>query len=112
LETGEIKNKGVLILDEPEIHLHPGWQLKFAEILILLQKEFDLTILLTTHSPYFLEALEVYGKKHGIDDRCNYYLAESKGDTADVREVNGNINDIYKQLAEPFRKLENIAFGD
>jgi predicted ATPase len=112
LETGEIKNKGVLIFDEPEIHLHPDWQLKFAEILILLQKEFNLTILLTTHSPYFLEAVEVYGKKYDIGDRCNYYLAEIKGDIADVREVNGNLNDIYKQLAGPFWKLENIAFGD
>jgi AAA15 family ATPase/GTPase len=112
LETGEIKDKDVLIFDEPEIHLHPEWQLKFAEILILLQKEFNLTILLTTHSPYFLEALEVYGKKYGIDDRCNYYLAEIKDDAADVREVNGNTNDIYRQLAGPFRKLENIAFGD
>jgi AAA15 family ATPase/GTPase len=112
LETGEIKNKGVLIFDEPEIHLHPDWQLKFAEVLILLQKEFNLTILVTTHSPYFLEALEVYGKKYGIDNRCNYYLAEIKSDAADVREVNGNTNDIYRQLAGPFRKLENIAFGD
>jgi AAA15 family ATPase/GTPase len=112
LETGEIKERGVLILDEPEIHLHPDWQLKFAEILVLLQKEFNLTILLATHSPYFLEALEVYGKKHGIGDRCNYYLAEIKDDASDVREVNSNLNDIYKQLAAPFRKLEDMAFGD
>ena len=28
----------VLILDEPEIHLHPACELQFAEILILLQK--------------------------------------------------------------------------
>jgi AAA15 family ATPase/GTPase len=112
LENGQIREKGVLILDEPEIHLHPDWQLKFAEILVLLQKEFNLTILLTTHSPYFLEAIEVYGKKHGVDDRCNYYLAEVKDDTADVREVNGNLNDIYRQLASPFRKLENIALED
>ena len=45
LELGEIKERGILILDEPEIHLHPAWQLKFAEILVLLQKEFNLTIL-------------------------------------------------------------------
>jgi AAA15 family ATPase/GTPase len=112
LETGQIREKGILILDEPEIHLHPDWQLRFAEMLVLLQKEFNLTILLTTHSPYFLEAIEVYGKKHAISDRCNYYLAETKGDTADVREVNGNLDDIYKQLAAPFRELESIAFGD
>jgi AAA15 family ATPase/GTPase len=112
LEAGQIREKGILILDEPEIHLHPDWQLRFAEMLVLLQKEFNLTILLTTHSPYFLEAIEVYGKKHGISDRCNYYLAETKGDTANVRDVGGNIGEIYNQLAAPFRKLENMTFED
>ena len=66
------------ILDEPEIHLHPEWQLLFAELIVLLQKEFDVHILLNSHSPYFLNAIEVYSAKYGIDDRCKYYLASSE----------------------------------
>jgi predicted ATP-dependent endonuclease of OLD family len=66
LELGEIKERDILIFDEPENHLHPAWQLQFAEILVLLQKEFNLTILLATHSPYFLESIEAYSEKHGI----------------------------------------------
>ena len=62
LESGKLKQKDVLILDEPEIHLHPEWQLIYAETIVALQKEFDLTVLVTTHSPYFLEAIEVYTK--------------------------------------------------
>ena len=112
LELGEIKERNILILDEPEIHLHPAWQLQFAEILVLLQKEFNLTILLNTHSPYFLNAVEVYGKKHGIKDHINFYLVESNGDTSDVRDVTDMIDIIYKQLAEPFQKLEDTAYGD
>lgn len=38
LEKGILKEKDVLILDEPEIHLHPEWQLIYAEIIVLLQK--------------------------------------------------------------------------
>jgi len=112
LELGEIKERDVLILDEPEIHLNPSWQLQFAEILVLLQKEFNLTILLTTHSPYFLYAVEVYGKKHGIKERINFYFAENDGDVSNVREVTSDIDVIYQQLAEPFQKLENVAYGD
>ncbi|GHT61346.1 ABC transporter ATP-binding protein [Spirochaetia bacterium] len=112
LETGEIRERGVLIFDEPEIHLHPEWQISFAEILILLQKEFNLTILLTTHSPYFLHAIEIYGKKHGIASGCNFYLAETDGDTAGVREVTDKIDEVYKQLAEPFQKLEDAVYQD
>lgn len=55
IEKGILKEKDVLILDEPEIHLHPDWQLKYAEIIVLLQKMFDLNIVVTTHSRDFLE---------------------------------------------------------
>lgn len=113
LELGEIKERDVLILDEPEIHLHPEWQLQFAELLILLQKEFDLTILLTTHSPYFLNALEIYGNKHNIKEKkMNFYLAENNEDTSSIRNVKNNLEIIYKQLAMPFQKLENVAYED
>jgi len=112
LELGIIKERDVLIFDEPEIHLHPSLQLKFAEVLVLLQKEFNVTILLATHSPYFLNAVEAYSKKHSITERAKYYLAESNGDTSDVRDVTGSTDAIYKQLAEPFRKLDDIEDED
>jgi predicted ATPase len=112
LELGEIKERDVLILDEPEIHLHPEWQLQFAKLLILLQKEFNLTILLTTHSPYFLNALEIYGEKLGIKENMNFYLAENNEDSSSIREVTGSLDIVYKQLAKPFQKLEDVAYED
>lgn len=33
-----LKNKSVLILDEPEIHLHPEWQVQYAKYIVNLQK--------------------------------------------------------------------------
>lgn len=66
------------ILDESEIHLHPEWQLLFAELIVMLQKEFNLHILLNTHSPYFLQVIEVFAEKYGVDDKCEYYLAYNK----------------------------------
>jgi predicted ATPase len=112
LELGEIKEYSVLILDEPEIHLHPEWQLKFAEILVLLQREFNLTILLTTHSPYFLNAVEVYGKKYGIKDKINFYSVENEGDISRTQDVTSNVDVIYKKLAKPLQKLEDIEYED
>ena len=108
LENGHLE-KGVLILDEPEVHLHPKWQLIFAEILVLLQKEFDLTVLLTTHSPYFLESIEVYSQKHGVFDKCKFYLTELNGNYATITDVGGDdLEKIYKKLAEPFKELEIV----
>jgi predicted ATP-dependent endonuclease of OLD family len=112
LELGEIKERDILILDEPEIHLHPAWQLQFAEILVLLQKEFNLTILLATHSPYFLNAVEVYSNKHNTKECMNFYLTENNGDTSNIHEVTNNLDIIYQQLASPFQKLEDINYED
>ncbi|MCU7195927.1 AAA family ATPase [Turicibacter sanguinis] len=111
LQNGSIRENGTLILDEPEIHLHPQWQIVFAELIVLLQKEFNLHILLNTHSPYFLEAIEVYSKKHNVPEKCKYYLAENTGDgQAEILDVTDNTELIYKKLAEPFQTLEDVEY--
>ena len=112
IENGALGFNSTLILDEPEIHVHPKWQLVFAEIIVLLQKEFDMHILLNTHSPYFLEAIEVYSKKHGIEEKCRYYLSENTEDGAVIRDVTDCTGKIYKKLAEPFQTLENVRYED
>lgn len=106
LENGDIKEQSVIVLDEPEIHLHPSWQLKFAEILVLLQKEFNLNILLATHSPYFINALQVYSAKYEIADKTKYYLAElNEKERVTFEDVTLNPERIYKLLVKPFQTL-------
>ena len=110
VENGNLEEKGIVILDEPEIHLHPEWQLKFAELIVLLQKEFRMHILLTTHSPYFVSAIEVFSEKYKIDDKCKYYVAENKGNSGVIKDITGNTNIIFKKMARPFQDLENIRY--
>ena len=98
----------VLVLDEPEIHLHPEWQLAYAELIVLLQKKFDLTIVITTHSPYFLDAIDVFSAKHEVSDKVNYYLAENDGKVSYLKNVTDHIDAIYKKLSDPMQELENI----
>ena len=107
LTSGAIERNGTIILDEPKIHLHPEWQLLFAELIVLIQKEFGVHVLLNTHSPYFLNAIEVYTVKYGVDDKCKYYLAFSKDDISNIEDVTDNIEAIYSKLARPLQDLEN-----
>lgn len=74
VESGILKRGDLLVLDEPEIHLHPEWQLIYAELVVLLRKELGVYVLLTTHSPDFTQAIRVYSKKHGITDEVSAYL--------------------------------------
>ena len=103
-----IEENGTLILDEPEIHVHPEWQLVLAELIVVLQKEFGLHFLITTHSPYFLEAIEVFSQKYDIAEDCRYYLAENVGDNAVIKDVTNDTEQIYQKLVKPFQELENM----
>lgn len=111
LENGSLKEKDVLILDEPEIHLHPEWQLAYAEIVVLLQKKFDLTMIINTHSPYFLDAIDVFAAKYKISDKLNFYMTEMQDGVSYLKDVTENIDIIYKKLSDPLQKLENIRSG-
>lgn len=101
LEIGEIDKSTMLILDEPEAHLHPEWQNKFAEIIVLLVKELNVNILLTTHSSNFVLALDAFMRKYAIEDVTNFYQTESlECGMVEYKCVNDSINAIYQDFLE------------
>lgn len=110
IENGTIEPNSPVILDEPEVHLHPEWQLVLAEIIVLMQKYMNLNFLINSHSPYFVRAIEVYSTKYAIDSKTKYYLAKIENDLSEFEDVTGNVSEIYKILAEPFQKIENERF--
>ena len=114
LENGSLNEKDVLILDEPEIHLHPKWQLIYAELIVLLQKYFNLTITITTHSHYFLEAINRFSKRHNIEERVNFYITELADNKCNVvfKNVNDNLDLIYKKMYEPLQILKNMRYEE
>ena len=110
VERGAVKEKDLLILDEPEIHLHPQWQVVYAEIIVLLQKYFDLTVIITTHSPYFLDAVNLFSIKHGTGDSVNYYTSELAEDRVKMEQVTDDIESIYKKMASPIQTLDSLRY--
>ena len=108
LERGIIKESDILILDEPEIHMHTQWQLIYAEIIVLLQKYFHLTILVTTHSSHFLQAIEYFSKKYELQSKCNYYLSKKEENGVIFNNVTEDTNRIYLQMVEPSIALDRL----
>lgn len=110
IEGGNIDEDTLLILDEPEAHLHPQWQNVFAEMTVLLVREIGCHILLTTHSSNFMLALEAYMRKYGIKDRCNFYQTDkcSNGEFISYRQVNDSLDLIYKDFVAYFSDVKQI----
>lgn len=48
------KNSGLILIDEPEISLHPEWQESLLDILSSIQKISNFEILVATHSPILI----------------------------------------------------------
>ena len=94
-----------LIIDEPEVNLHPEWQVKFAGILVLLAKDLDITLYINTHSPLFIQAIDAYSEYYDLNDETNYYLTE-KSNVEGKYNINKIDNDelfvIYDNLGKPY----------
>lgn len=110
LRNGSLRSKDVLILDEPEVHLHPDWLKLYAQLIVLLQQEYDLTILVTTHSFRLMEALDFYTRKHEISEKVHYYLCTlGEQQEAIIENVDEKKELIYRQwlnASDALRKEE------
>lgn len=123
LENNWLNKECLLIIDEPEVHLHPEWQVKFAEILILISKYLGVTIYLNTHSTYIIEAFQIISKNYKLEDKVNYYMLESNdfsSSTTEIKmqdsksdsiEINKSLNKLYEQLNGAFDLLDQYKFN-
>lgn len=118
ISNGNINEKTLLILDEPEAHLHPSWQNRLAEIIVLLMKRMGIKILITSHSPNFLLALQTYSRKYQAETEFNFYKTEKREDgyIVDYKKMNEELSKVYADLARPFSQIkavfDSFDYGD
>jgi ABC-type cobalamin/Fe3+-siderophores transport system ATPase subunit len=110
LKNHQLNSRTLLIIDEPEIHLHPNWQVLYAEILVLISKKLEIPILLTSHSPYFIEALKVFSEKYEYEEKTNFYFSQKSKDnlTAKIIDVSNDISPILMSISEAYFKISDI----
>jgi len=107
IEKGHCNSKTLLVLDEPEIHLHPEWQNILAETIVLLVKHLETKVILTTHSPNFLLAIDVFTKIHKMQKITHFYKSTSIDKYKVKLELaDENTNEIYEKITNPFIELE------
>lgn len=90
LENGYLNGETLLMIDEPEAHLHPQWVVEFARLLVLLNKELGLKIMLASHNPDMIAAIHDIANKEGVLENTNFYVAQ--------QEIPDKHQYIYKDL--------------
>jgi len=105
IDNNRLVKDTVLILDEPEVHLHPKWQLKMAEIIVELIKN-GVKVVVNSHSPYMIEALQRYSELEKVN--ADFYLAED-GVIGKVDDSNSKtLSKIFSKLSEPFDVFDEM----
>ena len=110
VQRGAITADTVLILDEPEIHLHPEWQIEYARILAYMSRHMGVHVVVTTHSPYFLDALHTYARHYGFRDRYHVYTPwREENGMCIFEEIDEDGQAEYMNtLADPFDRLAMV----
>jgi len=104
-QNNYLNKNTVLVLDEPEVHLHPKWQLEMAKIIVELVKN-GVKILVNSHSPYMIEALERYAEKAEVPS--DFYLAED-GVIDKVEDNNSKtLAKIFHKLSAPYETFNQM----
>jgi len=80
----DMKN-GIMVIDEPELHLHPQIQTKYLAIIEEIRSKLGIQFLLATHSPVFVNANTIdavyrFYKKNGFTEVEKPTITESDND--------------------------------
>jgi predicted ATPase len=111
VKGGNARKNSLLILDEPEVNLHPKWQVAYCEIICALVAN-DVDVIVTTHSPYIIEALKEFSDRRKLTH--NFYLAykdDARG-FSKFADITNNISHAIDLLAAPLYKLNTESLDD
>lgn len=111
-------NNSIILIDEPEISLHPRWQRKIVNVYENIGENNQ--IIIATHSPHIIgnvkkEQLRVLKKdKEGIKVMNSDELDETYGKTVEsiLMEVMGIINTRNEETTEKIEKLRDLVRED
>jgi predicted ATPase len=97
-ENNQLKADQLLIIDEPENHLHPEWQLLLAKLIVNLVNQHKVYVLVNSHSPYMIEALKVYSDM-SIKGQTHFYLNKLTNKGIEVKEVTEDLSSLFEALS-------------
>jgi predicted ATPase len=106
LVTNKVLKKGsTLFWEEPEVHLHPTWQLKMVDLFIELMKA-GVKIVFSTHSPFMADYLNAKAQRENFSERVSFnLLSESENIVSNTILNDDNWNLLQDELMGAFKEI-------
>lgn len=100
IKTGQLNDKTLLIIDEPESNLHPQWIIEYARIIVKMNKLMGVKFFLASHNPDMVSAIKYISEKEGVADSLNFYLASKSNEkfVYDYQYLGKEIDPIFESF--------------
>lgn len=111
LRNGWLDNKTLLMIDEPEAHLHPQWIVEFARLLVRIHKELGVKVLVASHNPDMVAAIQSIAQKEEVIDKTVFYLAQREKDNPRYvfSDKGAEISDIFTSFNIALSRIEQYG---
>ena len=108
LRNGVLSENTLLIIDEPEAHLHPQWIVEYARIIIMLYKKIGVKFFIASHSTDFVSAIKYISEKQRVSKAVSFYLAEedlNKSFSYNYKSIGTDIEPIFASFNKSLDKI-------
>ena len=98
----------MLIIDEPEAHLHPQWIVEYARIITMLYKKIGVKFFIASHSTDFVSAIKYISEKQKISKSVSFYLAEedqNRSFSYNYKSIGTDIEPIFASFNKSLDKI-------
>lgn len=112
LNNGFIDKNTLLIIDEPEAHLHPQWIVEYARMIVLIHKQIGTKFFIASHSTDFVSAIKYIATKEGCLETLSYYLSEEDSEkrySYNYRSLGQDIEPIFESFNKSFELIDKYG---
>jgi len=106
LVTNKALKKGsTLYWEEPEVHLHPTWQLKMVDLFVELMNA-GVKVVFSTHSPFMADYLNAKATKENFKEKISFNLLSEEDSTVSNTILDDNSwHLLQSELLDPLEEI-------
>lgn len=108
--SGAVSKETVVLMDCPESNLHPAWQAALGEAIVTLRSSIGCSIVMATHSPLLLRAVQTHSASAGEKVRF-YDMWRDESGRVRCNDLGSDPEQTFGPMADAYELVENLFLG-